>query len=151
MVKRLRHGPFTAVTWVRVPYGSPKRQAQPIQLGLPFCSPYVLNRTPRAEVCATPNKSKYARGGSDPPAPVSRNVPGAKKCVPQNSCEATKQEAKPDSRTGHYLQRKSSKIGFGCFFFFADRHAGVILRAEQRSDGKRRSHLRFVPLAFLTF
>ena len=25
MVKRLRHGPFTAVTWVRFPYGSPKR------------------------------------------------------------------------------------------------------------------------------
>ena len=23
MVKRLRHRPFTAVTWVRVPYGSP--------------------------------------------------------------------------------------------------------------------------------
>ena len=24
LVKRLRHGPFTAVTWVRFPYGSPK-------------------------------------------------------------------------------------------------------------------------------
>ena len=23
LVKRLRHGPFTAVTWVRFPYGSP--------------------------------------------------------------------------------------------------------------------------------
>ena len=26
LVKRLRHGPFTAVTWVRFPYGSPKRR-----------------------------------------------------------------------------------------------------------------------------
>ncbi len=25
LVKRLRHGPFTAVTWVRFPYGSPKK------------------------------------------------------------------------------------------------------------------------------
>ena len=27
LVKRLRHGPFTAVTWVRFPYGSPLRQS----------------------------------------------------------------------------------------------------------------------------
>ena len=27
LVKRLRHGPFTAVTWVRFPYGSPKHPA----------------------------------------------------------------------------------------------------------------------------
>ena len=26
LVKRLRHGPFTAVTWVRFPYGSPKKE-----------------------------------------------------------------------------------------------------------------------------
>ena len=26
LVKRLRHGPFTAVTWVRFPYGSPAKQ-----------------------------------------------------------------------------------------------------------------------------
>ncbi len=26
LVKRLRHGPLTAVTWVRFPYGSPKKQ-----------------------------------------------------------------------------------------------------------------------------
>ena len=25
LVKRLRHGPFTAVTWVRFPYGSPNK------------------------------------------------------------------------------------------------------------------------------
>ena len=28
LVKRLRHGPFTAVTWVRFPYGSPKNTAE---------------------------------------------------------------------------------------------------------------------------
>ena len=28
LVKRLRHGPFTAVTWVRFPYGSPKKGKQ---------------------------------------------------------------------------------------------------------------------------
>ena len=26
LVKRLRHHPFTVVTWVRVPYGSPKNR-----------------------------------------------------------------------------------------------------------------------------
>ena len=29
LVKWLRHRPFTAVTWVRVPYGSPKQEAPP--------------------------------------------------------------------------------------------------------------------------
>ena len=29
LVKRLRHRPFTAVTWVRVPYGSPKQETPP--------------------------------------------------------------------------------------------------------------------------
>ncbi len=28
LVKRLRHRPFTAVTWVRFPYGSPKNTAE---------------------------------------------------------------------------------------------------------------------------
>ena len=28
LVKRLRHGPFTAVTWVRFPYGSPCRHPE---------------------------------------------------------------------------------------------------------------------------
>ena len=28
LVKRLRHGPFTAVTWVRFPYGSPNKNAE---------------------------------------------------------------------------------------------------------------------------
>ncbi len=28
LVKRLRHGPFTAVTWVRFPYGSPQKSGQ---------------------------------------------------------------------------------------------------------------------------
>ena len=27
LVKWLRHGPFTAVTWVRIPYGSPRKKA----------------------------------------------------------------------------------------------------------------------------
>ena len=27
LVKWLRHGPFTAVTWVRIPYGSPSYKA----------------------------------------------------------------------------------------------------------------------------
>ena len=30
LVKRLRHRPFTAVTWVRFPYGSPKRNSSPL-------------------------------------------------------------------------------------------------------------------------
>ena len=29
LVKRLRHGPFTAVTWVRFPYGSPDHKKAP--------------------------------------------------------------------------------------------------------------------------
>ena len=32
LVKWLRHRPFTAVTWVRVPYGSPKKIGVPLEL-----------------------------------------------------------------------------------------------------------------------
>ena len=39
MVKRLRHGPFTAVTWVRFPYGSPKH---PVSKGTGCFSFYAL-------------------------------------------------------------------------------------------------------------
>ena len=44
LVKRLRHGPFTAVTWVRFPYGSPTKQKGHSQ-ECPFCfadNPYGL-------------------------------------------------------------------------------------------------------------
>ena len=34
LVKRLRHRPFTAVTWVRFPYGSPNKKGHPF--GCPF-------------------------------------------------------------------------------------------------------------------
>ena len=34
LVKWLRHGPFTAVTWVRVPYGSPQKTSQHMLRGL---------------------------------------------------------------------------------------------------------------------
>ena len=37
LVKRLRHGPFTAVTWVRFPYGSPTKKQE--------CKCSVLLRT----------------------------------------------------------------------------------------------------------
>ena len=36
LVKRLRHRPFTAVTWVRFPYGSPKRKTTQSG-GFSFC------------------------------------------------------------------------------------------------------------------
>ena len=48
LVKWLRHRPFTAVTWVRVPYGSPK-QSSPPQGGL-FCFAYHSRGT-RTERC----------------------------------------------------------------------------------------------------
>ena len=37
LVKRLRHRPFTAVTWVRFPYGSPKRSSSPFRWAAYFC------------------------------------------------------------------------------------------------------------------
>ena len=37
LVKRLRHGPFTAVTWVRFPYGSPTEKNRLRLRGLFFC------------------------------------------------------------------------------------------------------------------
>ena len=36
LVKRLRHRPFTAVTWVRFPYGSPNEKSRCLRIGI-FC------------------------------------------------------------------------------------------------------------------
>ena len=36
LVKRLRHRPFTAVTWVRFPYGSPNKNSRCLRIGS-FC------------------------------------------------------------------------------------------------------------------
>ena len=38
LVKRLRHRPFTAVTWVRFPYGSPKKQEPTEWWAFAFCN-----------------------------------------------------------------------------------------------------------------
>ena len=40
LVKRLRHRPFTAVTWVRFPYGSPKISSSPFRWAAYFCIIY---------------------------------------------------------------------------------------------------------------
>ena len=54
LVKRLRHRPFTAVTWVRFPYGSPKRSSSPFRWAAYFCIIYreskgaVVNDMPGA-------------------------------------------------------------------------------------------------------
>ena len=61
LVKWLRHRPFTAVTWVRVPYGSPK-QSSPPQGGL-FCFAYHSRGT-RTERCQeTCRGHVFPRGG----------------------------------------------------------------------------------------
>ena len=56
MVKRLRHGPFTAVTWVRFPYGSPEKgsaafAALPFLVD-PFRGSEATGEIPAAEVSA---------------------------------------------------------------------------------------------------
>ncbi len=54
LVKRLRHRPFTAVTWVRFPYGSPKISSSPFRWAAYFCIIYreskgaVVNDMPGA-------------------------------------------------------------------------------------------------------
>ena len=40
LVKWLRHRPFTAVTWVRFPYGSPKISSSPFRWAAYFCIIY---------------------------------------------------------------------------------------------------------------
>ena len=46
LVKWLRHRPFTAVTWVRVPYGSPERRISQISVICVFsCTDAVTQRT----------------------------------------------------------------------------------------------------------
>ena len=63
LVKRLRHGPFTAVTWVRFPYGSPKHPALK-GAGCFSLYPYGLGRRTGIEKLVRPS---YVPAGSHSP------------------------------------------------------------------------------------
>ena len=58
MVKRLRHGPFTAVTWVRFPYGSYKKVLQLRLKGFFYASRTESNR---AADCRKVPSSRHVR------------------------------------------------------------------------------------------
>ena len=59
LVKRLRHGPFTAVTWVRFPYGSPKKESRTKVLLFLFCDSVGID--PLKTLCVL-NMGIAARG-----------------------------------------------------------------------------------------
>ena len=66
LVKRSRHRPFTAVTWVRFPYGSPKIKASPIGEALIFA---YLSRESKGAVV---NDMPVACQSRDPARPQAR-------------------------------------------------------------------------------
>ena len=66
LVKRLRHRPFTAVTWVRFPYGSPKISSSPFRWAAYFCIIY------RESKGAVVNDMSGACQSRDPARPQAR-------------------------------------------------------------------------------
>ena len=66
LVKRLRHRPFTAVTWVRFPYGSPKISSSPFRWVAYFCIIY------RESKGAVVNDMSGACQSRDPARPQAR-------------------------------------------------------------------------------
>ena len=46
LVKRLRHGPFTAVTWVRFPYGSPNKNKTNLSSSFSFLTAHTCRIEP---------------------------------------------------------------------------------------------------------
>ncbi len=74
LVKRLRHRPFTAVTWVRFPYGSPKKHPT-IAVGCFFCVTLPRNRCklpvlPKQPFSANSNLADLALAPSQIPVRV---------------------------------------------------------------------------------
>ena len=62
LVKRLRHGPFTAVTWVRFPYGSPKQKG--VQKHSFFVLPMRTHRRIHHRACAWIGFANLTKGRS---------------------------------------------------------------------------------------
>ena len=90
LVKRLRHGPFTAVTWVRFPYGSPKHPALK-GAGCFSLYPYGLGRRTGIEKLVRPS---YVPAGSHSPV----------------DC------GKERGRFPYGSPKNSSSLGWGSFF-----------------------------------
>ena len=51
LVKRLRHRPFTAVTWVRFPYGSPNKKSRCLRIGIFLFHEMCGNRKAVKKTC----------------------------------------------------------------------------------------------------
>ena len=109
LVKRLRHGPFTAVTWVRFPYGSPKH---PALKGAGCFSLYScgLGRRTGIEqlvpaVCSGGSPKQAPRRGQDP----ALRVPQTKIQIPETG--KGREDSRPFLRVSSVpsLQRRNKK------------------------------------------
>ena len=107
LVKRLRHRPFTAVTWVRFPYGSPKKDTPS---GVSF---FWHLRESNMKIRIT---------SGDPGAPVQTLV---------RSSVFGKAEDANDSRTGH--QKKDTPSGVS--FFWHPRESNMKIRITSGDPG----------------
>ena len=66
LVKRLRHRPFTAVTWVRFPYGSPKNNTPAFAGVLFFGDSHGIEETGRAKRGKKQSGGLFLRSGEIP-------------------------------------------------------------------------------------
>ena len=109
LVKRLRHGPFTAVTWVRFPYGSPKHPALK-GAGCFSLYPSGLGRRTGIEqlvpaVCSGGSPKQAPRRGQDP----ALRVPRTKIQIPETG--KGREDSRPFLRVSSVpsLQRRNKK------------------------------------------
>ena len=81
LVKRLRHGPFTAVTWVRFPYGSPRKDTDtPKWVSVSFlCSAQNRTHLRYAYTCRFAENYERARGSHTSPRSA-RGIAVARRC-----------------------------------------------------------------------
>ena len=100
LVKRLRHGPFTAVTWVRFPYGSPKQKSHTIRCGIFVFAPRALSAQRGAK------RQTYIRSHYAPRM-------GTRHCSAASVSEALHGGA--NSRTGHQKQKSTTQVVLFCF------------------------------------
>ena len=104
LVKRLRHGPFTAVTWVRFPYGSPKNA------DTAFAVPAFFLLVPRTLIEPTQNAWRFEYGFA---CPARRSTSLLVRRRARASSEASSRTSRAHNRLGvRRLRARVSSHGF---------------------------------------
>ena len=107
LVKRLRHGPFTAVTWVRFPYGSPKKADTPLSICFLSFGDSVRSSN------LSPKRMRFGSGSHSPLEDLKARFQGAE-CANSRLCRDTRTEKHPSRMLSFFdIEAKFAPVNVG--------------------------------------